>query len=150
MFVQRVLMPATGAESWTLLDDAGAVVEPVERYLGYPSAIERSPNTVRGYAISLKLRFEFLANAGVRWQHAGVEDVALFVASLRAPAEKVIVLADGGGVRRPATVNRHLAGVFGFYDHHARSGIPVACELVAWRRERRGSFKPFLHHVTKG
>jgi hypothetical protein len=112
MFVQRVLMPATGAESSTLLDDAGAVVEPVERYLGYLSAIERSPNTVRGYAISLKLWFEFLANAGVRWQHAGMEDVARFVASLGAPAEKVIVLADAGGVRRPATVSGPLAGVF--------------------------------------
>lgn len=150
MLVQRVLMPATGAESWTLLDDAGAVIEPAERYLGYLSAIERSPNTVRGYAISLKLWFEFLANAGVGWQHAGVEDVARFVAWLRAPAENVIVLADGGGVRRPATVNRHLAAVFGFYDHHAHSGVAVAGELVAWRRASRGSFKPFLHHVTKG
>lgn len=150
MVVQRVLMPLSGAESWTLLDDDGAVVEPAERYLAHLSAIERSPNTVRAYAISLKLWFEFLAQARLDWRQAGVEDVARFVAWLRAPAENVIVLADGGGARRPATVNRYLAGVFGFYDHHARAGVRVAEQLVAWRRASRGSFKPFLHHVTKG
>ena len=62
----------------------------------------------------------------------------------------MVVLAEGAGARRPATVNRYLAGVFGFYDHHARSGLGVAAELVAWRRASRGSYKPFLHHVTKG
>ena len=76
--------------------------------------------------------------------------MARFVAWLRAPAGNVIVLADGSGVRGPATVNRYLAGVFGFYDHHARTGLRVAAELVSWRRISRGSYKPFLHHVTKG
>ena len=47
-------------------------------------------------------------------------------------------------------MNRHLAAVFGFYEHHARSGVEVAAGLVAWRRIGRGSYKPFLHHVTKG
>ena len=47
-------------------------------------------------------------------------------------------------------MNRYLAGVFGFYDHHARTGLQVAAELVSWRRISRGSYKPFLHHVTKG
>jgi len=91
-----------------------------------------------------------LGLAGVGWADAGVEDVARFVAWLRAPAGNVIVLEAGTGRRSPATVNRHLAGVFGFYDHHARSGVGVAGELVAWRRVSRGSYKPFLHHVTKG
>ena len=148
--MQRVLMPGSGAESWTLLGDDGGVVEPAERYLAYLAAIERSPNTVRAYAVSLKLWFEFLAWADLSWQEVGIEDVARFVAWLRAPAPNVVVLAEGAGARRPATVNRYLAGVFGFYDHHARSGLGVAAELVAWRRASRGSYKPFLHHVTKG
>ena len=59
-------------------------------------------------------------------------------------------LKQGHWARRPATVNRYLAGVFGFYDHHARTGVGVAAELVSWRRISRGSYKPFLHHVTKG
>lgn len=47
-------------------------------------------------------------------------------------------------------MNRHLAAVFGFYEHHARSGVEFSSQLVAWRRVGSGSYKPFLHHVTKG
>jgi site-specific recombinase XerD len=93
VLVQRVLMPGSGAESWTLLGDDGAVVEPVERYLAYLAAIERSPNTVRAYAVSLKLWFEFLGSAKLSWAEVGIEDVARFVAWLRAPAPNVVVLA---------------------------------------------------------
>lgn len=150
MFVQRVVMPVTGTESWTVMGDDGCVVDPVERYLAYLTALERSPNTVRAYATSLALWFEFLNQVGVGWADAGVEDVARFVSWLRAPAANVIVLETGTGRRSAATVNRHLAGLFGFYDHHARSGVSLAGDLVAWRRVGRGSYKPFLHHVTKG
>jgi integrase/recombinase XerD len=76
--------------------------------------------------------------------------VSRFVAWLRAPADNVIVLDDMAAVRSEATVNRHLAALFGFYDFHARSGVAVAADLVAWRRVSRGSYKPFLHHVTRG
>ena len=107
MRIQRVIMPVTAAESWTVVDDDGAVVEPVERYLAYIAALERSPNTVRAYAVSLKLFFEFLAEVGLGWAEVGVEDVARFVAWLRAPAENVVVLETGTGRRAPATVNRH-------------------------------------------
>ncbi len=62
----------------------------------------------------------------------------------------VIVLDASAARRSEATVNRHLAAVFGFYDFHARAGVSLADSLVAWRRVPRGSFKPFLHHVTKG
>ena len=35
VLVQRVLMPVSGRESWTVLGDDGEVVAPVERYLAY-------------------------------------------------------------------------------------------------------------------
>jgi integrase/recombinase XerD len=150
VLVQRVLMPGSGRESWTLPGDDGAVAEPAERYLACLTAIERSPSMVRACTVSLKLWFEFLQHTAASWDQAGVEDVARFVAWLRAPAGSVIVLADGSGAREPATVNRYLAGVFGFCDHHARAGLRVAAGLVSLRRISRGSCKPFLHHVTKG
>jgi integrase/recombinase XerD len=112
--------------------------------------LERSPNTQRAYATSLKLWFGFLARVGVDRTRVGVDDVARFVAWLRAPAANVIVLESSRGLRAPATVNRHLAAVFGLYEHHARAGVAVAGELTAWRRVGRGSYKPFLHHVTAG
>lgn len=150
MRVQRVVMPVTGAESWTVVDDDWAPVKPVERYLAHLAGIERSPNTVRAYAHGLRLWFEFLDGRGLAWESTGVEDVSRFVAWLRAPADNVIVLDDSAAVRSAATVNRHLAALFGFYDFHARHGVALAADLVAWRRVSRGSYKPFLHHVTAG
>lgn len=150
MFVRRVVMPVTDAESWTVVSADGVPLAPVEEYLAYLASLERSPNTVRAYATSLKLWFEFLAVAGTCWSEAGVDEVVRFVAHLRSPADNVIVLDNGVGLRTPATVNRHLAGVFGFYEHHTRSGVALAADLVAWRRVSRGSYKPFLHHVTQG
>ncbi len=55
--------------------------------------------------------------------------------------------APGGA---PATVNRHLAALFSFYDYHARNGVELAQALVAWRRSNRGGYRPFLHHATGG
>ena len=138
--VQRVVMAVTGAESWTVVDGGWALVEPVERYLAHLAGIERSPNTVRAYAHGLRLWFEFLGARRLVWDSVGVEDVSRFVAWLRAPADNVIVFDDTAAVRSAATVNRHLAALFGFYDFHARSGgVGVAAELVAWRRGSRGS-----------
>jgi integrase/recombinase XerD len=37
MHVQRVAMPASRIESWTVLGDDGVPVEPVERFLAYLS-----------------------------------------------------------------------------------------------------------------
>lgn len=150
MIVQKVLMPTTEVESWTVVDDDFEPVVAADEYLAYLTAIERSPTTVRAYAFSLKLWFEFLSLQGLAWDRVGVDSVAQFVAWLRAPADNVIVLDVASAVRSPATVNRHLAAVFGLYDYQARSGVAVAAELVAWRRVGRGSYKPFLHHVTKG
>ena len=143
--VQRVIVPVTGAESWTVVDDVwGVLIAPVERYLAHLAGIERSPNTVRAYAYGLRLWFEFLELRGLVWDSVGVEDVSRFVAWLRAPADNVIVLDDTAAVRSAATVNRHLAALFGFYDFHARSGVGVAADLVAWRRVSRGSLQAVL------
>lgn len=46
MKAQRVVMPVTSRQSWTVVDDGFAVVCPAERYLAHLAGIERSPNTV--------------------------------------------------------------------------------------------------------
>lgn len=149
MRVQRVVMPE-GSESWTVLDDEGVPVPPVEAFLAHLQAVGRSPTTVRTYATSLKLWWQFLAQLEVAFDAVTVEQVSRFVAWLRAPAENVTVL-DGGTARcQPATVNKHLAALFSFYDYQARNGVSVAQSLVEWRRTNRGGYRPFLHHVTAG
>ncbi|MFJ2574989.1 site-specific integrase [Streptomyces halstedii] len=85
MLVQRVLMPASSLESWTVLGDEGGIVEPIERYLSYLTDIERSPNTVKAYAHDLKDWFVFLGRRGLDWREVRLEDLGEFVAWLRLP-----------------------------------------------------------------
>jgi integrase len=145
--VQRVVMP-DGTESWTVLDDLGEPVAAVEAFLAHLYALNRSPTTARAYATSLKFWVEFLARVDVGWDEARAEHVSRFMAWLRAPADNVVVLESGTAVRSPATINRHLAAVFSFYDYHARNGVELAQVLVMWRRFNRGGYRAFLHHVT--
>jgi integrase/recombinase XerD len=100
MLVHRVVMPVSGSESWTVVGVDGAPLAPVEDYLAFLASLDRSPNTVRAYATSLKLWFEFLDGAGSGWADAGVNEVVRFVASLRSPAGNVIVLDNGALPRR--------------------------------------------------
>lgn len=149
MRVQQVVMP-DGTSSWTVLDDEDELVPVAESFLAHLQALNRSPLTVRTYATSLKLWLEFLSRLGVGIDEASIEHVSRFVAWLRAPAENVTVLAGGTGRCAPATVNKHLAALFTFYDYRAREGVELAQALVAWRRSNRGGYQPFLHHVTAG
>jgi integrase/recombinase XerD len=52
--VQRVVMPETEFESWTVLGDDQVPIQPVERFLAYLASIEKSPNTIKAYAHDLK------------------------------------------------------------------------------------------------
>lgn len=158
MRVQRVLMPGSGGESWTVLGDDGVPVEAVERFLAYLASIERSPNTVKAYAHDLKDWFTFLGGRGLDWRLVTVEDVAGFVAWLRLPPEgrdgRVQVLPTVEHHCAESSVNRKLAALTSFCEFQARHGVPLGGLLVTMAPAGRGrssasSFKPFLHHVTK-
>ena len=94
------------------------------------SRIERSPNTVRAYAQDLKAFWEFLAARSLVWDRLTLEQLGLFMAWLRQPADNVVLLAGAEPRRAPSTVNRMLSAVMGFYDFHARHGVTVAQALV--------------------
>ena len=66
MRVQRVVMPETEFESWTVLGDDQLPVEPVERFLAYLASIEKSPNTIKPYAHDLKDWFTYLPRTAAR------------------------------------------------------------------------------------
>lgn len=157
MRVQRVLMPGSGEESWTLLGDDHVPVGPVERFLSYLASVGKSPNTVKAYAHDLKDWFTYLAGHRLDWRAATLEDVAGFVAWLRLPPAardgKVAVLPMVEYHCSAASVNRKLAALVSFCEFHARHGVVLAGLLVtmqpAGRRGSATSYKPFLHHITK-
>src|SRR5271166_3610405 len=158
MRVQRVVMPESEFESWTVLGDDQLPVEPVERFLAYLASIEKSPNTIKAYAHDLKDWFTYLVAHRRDWRTATLEDVAGFVAWLRLPPKvrdgKVVVLPTVEHHCSVASVNRKLAALTSFCGFHARHGVELAGLLVTLQpANRRGgaatAYKPFLHHVTK-
>jgi integrase/recombinase XerD len=156
MLVQRVVMPASSLESWTVLGDDDLPVGPVERYLAYLTDIERSPNTVKAYAHDLKDWFIFLDGRGLDWRQVRLEDIGEFVAWLRLPPAgrdgRVAILPSVGHQVSASTVNRKLSALSAFYLHAARHGVDLGELLVTWgpAGRRGGGWKPFLHHIGKG
>jgi len=137
MLVQRVVMPASRRESWTVLGADAVPIEPVERYLAYLTDIERSPNTVKAYAHDLKDWFVFLAGRCLDWREVRLEDVGEFVAWLRLPPEgrdgRVAVLPSVEHHCGEATVNRKISAVSAFYQHAARNGVDLGELLTTWQ-----------------
>ena len=148
MRVQRVLAPS-GVVSWTVIGSDLRPVGPVERYLAWLADIERSPNTVRAYALDLKAYWQFLEAHRIRWKQVSLEQLGAFTAWLRQPAANVVLLATARPARSSSTVNRTLTAVFGFYEFHARGGVEVVKALVDRARSGRGSYKPFLHGIAR-
>ena len=154
MHVQRVVLP-TSRESWTVLGGHDIPVEPVGRYLAYLSDIERSPNTVKAYAHDLKDYWVFLTVRGLDWREVRLEDIGEYVAWLRLPPAgrdgQVAVLPSVEAHVGASTVNRKLSALAAFYAHQARHGLDLGELLTAWGPPgRRGGWKAFLHHVSKG
>lgn len=156
MLVQRVLMPASSLESWTVLGDEGGPVEPIERYLAYLTDVERSPNTVKAYAHDLKDWFVFLDRRGLDWREVRLEDLGEFVAWLRLPPAgrtgTVALLPSADHHCGARTVNRKLSAVNGLYVFHARHGVDLG-DLVTELQPvhgRRTAWKPFLQHLAGG
>ena len=154
MLVQAVVIPGSGALSWTVPGDDDGPVVPVDRFLAYLTDIGRSPNTVKAYAHDLKDYLGFLGLRGLDWREARLEDVGEFIAWLQLPpagrSGDVAVLPLAAAQVTAATVNRKLAAVSAFYVHQARSGAEVGDLLAVWKTGGRGGWKPFLHHVSKG
>jgi integrase/recombinase XerD len=153
--VRRVRMPNTGHESWTVLGLDGPV-EPVERWLAYLTSINRSPNTVKGYAHDLKDWFGYLAGRGLDWRAVRLEDLGGFVAWLRLPPAardgRVLVLPSVQEHVINASVNRKLSALSSFYEFHARHGVDLGELLTTWQPAgRRGTaWRPFLAPCRQG
>ena len=143
MLVQRVLMPASSLESWTVLSDGGGPVEPIERYLAYLTDIERSPNTVKAYAHDLKDWFDFLDVRALDWHEVRLEDLGEFVAWLRLPPagrdRRVALLPSAEHHCGLATVNRKLSAISGLYTFHARHGVDLGDLVTELQPARPGA-----------
>jgi integrase/recombinase XerD len=150
--VQQVLSPNSGAESWTVVDDEFAAVEPADVFLAHLTAIERSPGTVRAYAFDLRDYFEFMDAHEIDWQTVRLDHLGRFVGWLRLPpamrAPSVTSLSTIESRCSAPTINRKLAAVGSFYKFHHRHGVDCGELLSTMKaggvRGRGGRFWPTL------
>lgn len=135
--------------SWTVLEPTGKTSQPIDRYLGYLSDLERSPHTVRAYAYDLAQYFRFLEKVEVPWDAVTIEVLGSFVADMRRPAPGVAVLREARAARTVSTVNRMMASIASFYEFHERHGVTVNAMMMARGRSGSGSYRPFLQSIAR-
>lgn len=151
MKVQRVRIPDSDRITWLVLDDNYLSIQPIQSYLQYLESIERSPNTIQAYAGHLKLFWEFLTDSQIDWQDISLEKLADFIHWLRSPNPRVISIQPQEAKRTERTVNTILSAVCSFYDFQYRMGEVEELKVYGQQFQSGSrSYKPFLHHITKG
>jgi integrase/recombinase XerD len=142
-------------KKYLLLDGAEQPVIPVVRYLKYLDNIGKSSNTLKSYCYHLKLFFQFLEQLQIGFQQISLDYLAEFIGWLRNPSQsiKVLNINEVRAKRSERTVNTIITCVIGFYDylnrleqHENEINNKVLKEISG----RHRSFKPFLHHISKG
>ncbi len=139
-----------GKKIWLVLDDNYLPVEPISKYLRYLDSLERSPNTISGYARNLKLYFEYLQENSLDWEKVNLEQRAEFIHWLRNPQPGTIPLHPQPAKRSEKTINHALTTVASFYEFHDRLGTTEGVENYRYVTQKGSKYKPFLHHISKG
>ena len=139
-----------GSRVWLLVDEEYRPIDPVMRYLRYLESVQRSPNTLRAYAMDLKLYWEFLEYLVLDWREVSLEHLSEFALSLRSRSPKIVLLREATSVRTEKTINRILGTVGSFYEFHERTFIGNEFGLTEERRQLFRRYKGFLHHAGNG
>lgn len=154
MRVQEVKLD-NNQRRYLLVDDNGLPIIPVAKYLKYIDNSEKSFNTQKTYAYSLKLYFEYLQEIDVDYRNVNINILSDFVGWLRNPYEnnKVINLKPIKAKRSEKTVNLTITVVTNFYDYLYRTeeiNNDMLDKLM--KQVFTGShkhYKDFLYHVNK-
>lgn len=149
MKVQKIRLPQSGKVTWLVLDDDNRFVEPIQSYLRYLEAMERSPNTVLSYASHLKLYWEFLRDTKQDWTTVTLENLADFIAWLRRPDPRAISIKPAESKRSEGTINAAISAVCSFYDYHERNGNTEGVDAYKTQLYPGRKYKSFLHHISK-
>jgi len=140
--------PAGGDRTWTVVDAEYRTVGPVEEWLEAHRHLW-SPNTVRGYAVSLAQWWTFLEQRGEagQWQEAGVPAVTGFLSWLRNGRTTERSLAGPESTPSPGTLEARLAALMSFYRwQQAVHSVPAAGRLLR-AAPRRTPARGLLAHL---
>ena len=149
MKVQRIKLPSNGQITWILLGDDYLPINPVNNYLRYLEALERSSNTVQNYAHHLKLFWQYIHHKCLDWKEVGESDLADFILWLRSPDPRVISIEPQSAKRTERTINTILSVIFSFYEFHQRNGTVKAIDAYRYINSPNRKYKPLLYEMTK-
>src|SRR5437588_6297994 len=140
---------------YVVMDEEGKLVGPIVQCLKDLDRIGSARNTLRSYAVALRLYWEFLSREQLDWQHITLDDLSRFVLWLKLPSGslKVLPAHPVEQARSNRTINHTLTVVRGFYDYHWRmeevsTNLKGKTTTDLPGRFRR--YKGFFHHITKG
>ena len=104
---------------YVVLDDDGALVEPIARYLKQLDRRGYARNTLRSYGTCLQLFFEYVQQTGVDLYQITVDEMAGFVHWLKMPSGVHNILPSHPieQARSNRTINHILTVVSSFYDY---------------------------------
>ncbi|PGS46043.1 tyrosine-type recombinase/integrase [Bacillus sp. AFS041924] len=153
MKVQEVLI--NGKKRYLLIDGDNKPVVPVLSFLKYLDNIGKAENTLKSYCHYLKFYFQFLDEKEIGYKEVNLDLLAEYISWLRNPCQstKVVQLQQTKARRSERTVNTMITCVQSFYDYLMRIEDYEKDLSEKTKKQVAGnhrSFKPFLHHVSKG
>jgi integrase/recombinase XerD len=140
---------------FVVIDEEGNLIEPIVQYLKYLDRIGSARNTLRAYAIALRLYWQYLGQEGIDWQQITLDDLARFVLWLKVPSGslKVLPARPVEQARSNRAINQTLSVVRSFYDYHWRMDTVSSNtkdKTATYLPAHTKRYKGFLHHITKG
>lgn len=141
-------VPSATASGFILLDQHMRLVRPVNEYLECQALRERAPNTLRAYARDLKIFFEFLEQRNLAYDQIDINMIRDYVEHLRSPKESLVHL-NVESKRSPATINRMMSTLHGFYSYHAAMNN-ISNPLITKEVNSPNSvFRGMLYHTRR-
>jgi hypothetical protein len=149
MKVQKIFINSY-EESWLVLDNEYKPIKPITEFIKYLRSVDKSPFTIKSYAHSLKLYWEFLAYNQIDWVQINIGVLAKFISWLRTRKndKNIIDLSQSTIERHNSSINAILGSLSSFYRYHNQIGN-TEFSLTEAVRLPGNRFKSLLHHVFK-
>lgn len=145
---------------YVVVEEDGSLNLPINRFLKYKEKTNSATNTLKAYAYSLSLYFQFLEEINKKYYEVGIDDIASFIRWLQTPYQKLNVYSLGPvedlrsdriRSRNERSINQYLNKVYNFYDYilrHEEYSTDLSIRLKKQVTSNRNGFKSFLHHIN--
>ncbi|MGJ5681529.1 tyrosine-type recombinase/integrase [Staphylococcus equorum] len=139
---------------FVVIDDNGNFIKPLNKFLKFKDNSNSARSTIRSYAYSLSLYFDFLKQKKLSYSNVGIDEFAEYIRWLQSPYKKVNIhsIDKQKKVRKIRTINTYLNHVYNFYDYilrHEDYSIKLSNKLKKQFYNNHSGFKSFLYHIKR-